>query len=80
MERLKETLNPEEQQGAIEGPTTYKTATNKYELHCGVCGGLYFVDEATLGEVSAAMDADPSENPFCCDDCEEEYEEDEYAH
>jgi hypothetical protein len=43
-----------------------------------VCGDIYYVDQRTLAEIEAASLFDPTENPFTCDECEEEYEEDEY--
>ena len=71
MAKLRETLNPEEQQGAIEGPTRIKTERNKHPLRCRACCEMYYVDEGIYHEFRSAFDADPSENSFCCDDCEE---------
>jgi hypothetical protein len=80
MVRLKEKLNPEEEQGALEGPTRYKTDRNQHGLHCRECGELYYVDDSIYRATCAAIEADPSENPFVCDDCEEEYGEEGYSH
>jgi len=73
MVRLREKLNPEEVRGALGRPTEYMTMSNIYGLHCRECGALYYVGESIYRRVSAAIDTDPSDNPFICDDCEEEY-------
>jgi hypothetical protein len=44
MVRLKSDLNPEEGRGLVEGPTKYKTSVNRFEVPCGICGGIYYVD------------------------------------
>lgn len=75
MVRLRENLDPEEELGVVVGPTKYITASNHYGLHCVDCGELYYVDEAILLRVKSAHEADPTEIPFRCNDCEEEYAE-----
>ena len=77
MVRLRETMNPEERQGLTPGPTKRITATNQYGAHCADCGDLYYVDEAIMRKVRAAREGDPSEVPFRCTDCEDEYAEEE---
>lgn len=72
--RLRSTLNPEEQPDLVEGPTTYRKGPNRSELICGVCGGTYYVDDVTFQQAMTAME-EGLDNPFCCDDCEEDYEE-----
>jgi hypothetical protein len=79
MDRLRETINPDEM-GIHEGPTRYRTEKNNHALHCRECGDLYHVDEKTIRRVLSALEGDPSENPFCCPRCEEEYEEEAYRH
>jgi hypothetical protein len=79
MNRLREELNPEEEEFAIEVPTKYKTDRNQHRLQCAQCGEFYYVDEATLRKVTSALEGDPSEISFYCDDCEEEYQEEAYA-
>ena len=71
---LRSRLNPEEQRGQIERATTYRTGPNQHELECGFCGATYYVDEAIFDRVSSAIEQG-FDNPFCCDDCESEYEE-----
>jgi Zn finger protein HypA/HybF involved in hydrogenase expression len=80
MVRLREKLNPEEKQGALGGPTKFETETNRHGLHCRECGEFYYVDEFFYGKVRAALELDPSENSFVCEDCEAEYGEQEYSH
>ena len=77
MVRLRETMNPEERQGFTPGATKQMTATNHYGLHCAGCGDLYYVDESIMRKVRAAHEGDPSEVPFRCTDCEDEYTEEE---
>lgn len=66
-------LNPEEQPDLIEGPTRYKVGPNQWELVCAVCGGNYYVDDLILKQAISAME-EGRDNPFCCDECEAEYE------
>jgi hypothetical protein len=74
MPRLKETLDDLDVAGG--NPTAFKTEFNKYEVRCGVCDDLFYVDQATYGRVLAAIEFDPTDNPLRCNDCLEEYEED----
>lgn len=71
---LRSEQNPEEQRGLQEGPTSYKTPVNSFEVRCGMCGDLYYVDEATFGGIRTAVEAG-LDNPFMCADCEEESDE-----
>jgi hypothetical protein len=79
MDRLRDKQYPEEGQEALAGPTKYMTDKNLHGLHCRECGAMYYVDDSIYRRVMAATDWDPSENPFVCDDCEEQYEEEEYS-
>ncbi len=72
--RLRSTLNPEEQSNVVEGPTRFRKGPNQAELLCAVCNQTYYVDEVTFQQAMSAME-EGMDNPFCCDDCEEEYEE-----
>jgi len=77
MVRLREAVNPEERSHAfMAGPTKQPTQANRYGLRCGDCGDLYYVDDGTMRRVRSAHEGDPSEVPFRCDNCEEEYAED----
>lgn len=75
MDRRRENLNPEEAGLALERPTRYQTGNNRHPLRCTDCGVLYFVDEETLRKATAALEGDPAEITFTCDDCEDEYGE-----
>ena len=72
--RLRSKINPEEQHNLVEGPTRYKKGPNHFELVCEFCGGSFYVDEVTFRQALTAME-EGSENRFCCDECESEYEE-----
>jgi hypothetical protein len=73
MSRLRETLD--EMNDSSRTPTRFRTDGNSYEVRCGVCGGRFYVDETIYIRMRRAVEFDPSDNQFCCDDCEEEYEE-----
>jgi hypothetical protein len=73
MSRLREEL--EEIPQNIEAPTKFPTERNKYEMRCGVCDGLFYINEAIYEQVRSAMEFDPTDNPFRCNDCEQEYDE-----
>jgi hypothetical protein len=60
----------------IDTPTEFPTEWNKYGINCEVCGGLFYVDERTYERVRSAVEFDPSDIPFRCDDCQEGYDED----
>jgi hypothetical protein len=72
--KLRSTLNPEEQSNPIVGPTKYRIGPNQSELVCGFCNGVYYVDDLTFKQAMIAME-EGTENPFCCDDCAQEYDE-----
>ncbi len=72
--RLRSTLNPEEQSNLVEGPTKYRKGPNQSELACGICNETYYVNEVTFKQAIRAMEQG-LDNPFCCDQCEAEYEE-----
>jgi hypothetical protein len=74
MSKLRETLD--EIPAAVETPTKFQTKLNKHEMRCGVCDELFYVDESIYDRVRRAVEFDPTDNPFRCDDCEEEYEQD----
>lgn len=72
--RLRSMLNSEEQTNIIHGPTKIKKGPNTWQLNCSLCGGTLYVDETTFTQAMSAMSAG-IENPFCCDDCEADYED-----
>lgn len=73
MTTLRSSLNPEEQPDLIQGPTRHKIGSNQWELVCAVCSESYYVDKLTLTQAVSAME-EGRDNPFCCDECEDEYE------
>ena len=73
MTTLRSYIDPD-QQGALVGPTSFKTERNEYEVHCGMCGRITYVDEETFRRMSEAIQAG-LDNPFCCEVCEEEYDD-----
>ena len=72
--RLRSRLNPEEQSNLVEGPTKFRKGPNQSELVCGFCNETYYVDDVTFNHAISAME-EGLDNPFCCDECEAEYEE-----
>ncbi|HUE82249.1 MAG TPA: hypothetical protein VMM84_09045 [Pyrinomonadaceae bacterium] len=73
MSRLRSQLDPD-QQSADTRPTSFKTEVNEYEVRCGMCGRLAYVDEETLKGVQKAIAAG-ADNPFVCEICDEEYDD-----
>ena len=73
MTQLRSRLNPEDQRDLVAGPTPSRVGTNQFELTCGICAGTFFVDENTFRHAVSAVEQ-ALDNPFCCDECEEEYE------
>jgi len=73
MARLKETLD--EPRSDVDTPTKFKTDVNSHRMLCGVCDGLFYVDETTYNRVRSAIEFDPADNPFRCSDCEQNYDE-----
>jgi hypothetical protein len=59
----------------FDTPTEFPTEGNKYGINCEGCGGLFYVDEATYSGICSAVEFDPSDIPFRCDDCLQEDEE-----
>ena len=76
MARLREEINPDEEQGRISSATKHVTDSNRYGLHCAECGEFYYVDESIMRLVKAAQEGD-AEMAFRCDNCMEEYGEEE---
>ena len=72
--RLRSRINPEEQHNHVAGPSRYKKGPNQFELVCDFCCGTFYVDVVTFRQALIAME-EGSQNPFCCDECGNEYEE-----
>ena len=75
MERLRETLSPEDNEGVIRSHSKFKTSSHPYGLHCRECGEVYYVDDHTFNKTSSVLQFDPSNNPFICERCEDAYAE-----
>jgi hypothetical protein len=73
MTQLRSRLNPEDQRDVVEEPTLCRVGPNQFELTYGICAGTFFVDENTFRQAVSAVE-EGRDNPFCCDECEEEYE------
>ena len=71
---LRSRLDLDEQRGRILEATTYPTGSNQHELECGFCGATYYVDKVAFDQFAAAIEQG-FDNPFCCSECEGEYEE-----
>ncbi len=74
MTKLRSEVVAEKEHAARVGPTTYETVENRHVLRCGMCGEIYFVDSETLDGVNEAVQSG-LDNPFLCEDCQEEYDE-----
>jgi hypothetical protein len=79
MTTLRETLSQEAEQGALDGPTRFKTPVNQQALYCSECGDLFYVDDRTFRRFRLAIETS-DENPFRCADCEEALADEERAH
>lgn len=60
-------------------PTAYRTATNRHEFRCSMCGGAVFVDGATRKRVERAVEEGLEDNPLICPDCETDSEDERAA-
>lgn len=73
MERIREEFDLDLQAAAI-CPTRFKTAQNSYKLRCDLCKRHFFVDKAVSEQTHHALELEPSNNPFVCDECLDEIE------
>jgi hypothetical protein len=78
--KLKSESSPAVVDHPPERATRHKTRNNRFRLHCAECGELYYVDSAAFRQATSALEGDVSEIRFCCDQCEQERAEEEYAH
>jgi hypothetical protein len=65
----------------VENPSTYTkfpTETNRFELNCGICNRILYVDEQTRMSAYRAI-AEGLDNPLVCDECRDEYAELEHG-
>jgi len=59
----------------LQQPTRYITQLNKNEVYCGMCGDVYFLDDVQFKTVNRVIE-NTLENPFLCQECEFERDED----
>lgn len=71
MVRLREYLDADRQKPI--NPSVFKTEQNKNRVYCGMCGGIFFVDD-TLYDAIIKVIKETTESPFLCPDCQEEYD------
>ena len=72
MPRLREEFDAD--QLADRPVTEYPLGANRFEIPCGVCGRVIYVDEERKREFERAMEFE-LDNKSTCDDCEQEYDE-----
>jgi len=77
MTTLRSYIDPDQQ--TATGPTSFMTERNEIEVRCGICARPVYVDEETYrfgsDEIKSGLD-----NPFRCENCEDEYDDPAYAH
>lgn len=55
----------------------FPTDLNRYNLHCSSCNSLFYVNKETYDQAFHFME-EGLDNPFTCDDCDEEFIEMEH--
>ncbi len=73
MQRTREEFDADRSEG-INAATKIRTDTNRFELNCSICNGVFFVNEETLENANRAMKRG-DDNEFVCSDCRQEYED-----
>ncbi len=53
--------------------TDYITEQNRYEISCGECAKTLFADKETSERIYRSIEQG-LDNPFLCNDCQQEYE------
>lgn len=59
--------------------TDYVTNRNKYEINCGMCFKTLYADRQTSEGIYRSIEQG-LDNPFLCDDCQQELEEEAYEY
>ena len=77
MTTLRSYIDPDEQ--TPTGPTSFRTEQNDIEVRCGSCARPVYVDEETYRYGSDEMKLG-GDNPFRCENCDEEYDDPAYEH
>lgn len=73
MTNLRSHIDPD-QANAFPGPTKIESEQNRYQVRCGLCNAPFYVDEGMYRFAKEGMEAG-LDNPFKCEDCEQEYDE-----
>ena len=72
MTTLRSYIDPDQQTSS--GPTSFMTERNEVEVRCGICARPVYVDEETYrfgaDEIRSGLD-----NPFRCENCEDDYDD-----
>ena len=80
MTELRERLDADREHSDLDRPTPERTKQNPHGVYCSECGELFYVSDDTLLKIRTAIERGLSENPFCCEACEEENREEEDTH
>lgn len=56
----------------------YRSGTNQHEIDCGTCGKVYYTNNVTHENILRTIEQG-LDNPFVCDDCQQEIDAEAYA-
>lgn len=56
------------------GITDFKTDENRYEITCATCNKTFYADRETSEGIYRKLE-EGLDNPFLCNDCQQDYEE-----
>jgi len=59
--------------------TYYINDQNKYEINCGVCNKTLYADKETSARIYRSIEQG-LDNPFLCNDCDQEFDELAFEH
>ena len=76
MVKVKEELDANRAETAMQA-TRHPTDRHEFDVYCDMCGEVFFVDEITFEKISLAL-REGFDNPFICDDCQDELGETAY--
>ena len=54
--------------------TYFMNSRNKYEINCGECNRILYADKETAERITRSIKRG-IDNPFLCNDCEQEFDE-----
>lgn len=73
MPRVRETLDGDLTVNFAQ-TSPFKTERHRFEINCDKCNVVFYSDPETFEQIKRAMELG-ADNPFLCDDCQEELEE-----